>query len=1094
MAAVLFTDLVGSTELLSRLGEAAFDGVRRAHFAALRDHIGLRGGAEVKTTGDGLLATFPSAADAVGCAVAMQQAVEVHGRAAGVPLAIRVGVSLGDVSFEDGDVFGTPVVEAARLVALARGGQILATSLVRAVAGGRTDAHFADLGCLELKGLPMPVATCEVAWEPLPTAVVPLPPMLSELGRIFVGREAQLDRLKRLWGEVEAGELRVVLLGGEPGVGKTRLAAELAAGVHARGALVLAGRCDEDLGVPYQPFVEALRQFIDHVPGAELEGRLGRYRGELARLVPELGERLPGLPPALRSDPETERYRLFDAVAAWLGEVSADAPVLLVLDDVHWAAKPTLLLLRHVVHALTPHRLLVVATYRDSEVGRGHPLADLLADLRRVGGVERLPLTGLHEADVAAFIAAAAGHSLSDEESALPRAVWAETEGNPFFVVEVLRHLTESGGVEHRDGRWVITVPVEELGIPEGVRDVVGRRLSRLSEAANRCLTIASIAGLEFDPAVVRAAGGLGEDVLLSALDEAVAARILSEVSGADVRYRFAHALIRATLHDEITAARRVSLHRRVAEAIESIHGEALDDQLPALAHHWARASAPAAQAARAIDYATRAGDRALAQLAPDEAAAFYRQAIELVDAAGGPTADGARLELLIALGEAERQAGDGAHRDTLLRAVRIARERGDAGALARAALANCRSSYWSALGFVDEERVMGLEAALEAVGDVETVGRARLLANLAVETVYSGQEQRRRALSDQSLALARALGDRTTLAHVLMPRFFAIYAPDTLAERLANTAELLALAGELADPFVSFIAHFLRARVMLESGGTEEARSHHGQADRLAAELGQPTLRWMVGWIRVAQLVVAARIDDAERVAQATLELGESSGQPDARTIFAAQRWGMRFQQGRLGELVTELTEMCVRFPALPGLAALLAAAHFELGHKDEARSCFERLRAISFDPPRDVLWLGLVTVAADVACDLNDHSSARILHDLLRPYPTAFGILAAVTTGCTAHFLGKLAATLGRHGEAEKHFECALATHARSEAPLLLARTQLENARMLLSRRSPGDTQRARELLGQALATARELGLLNVERRAVVLLGQVA
>ncbi|MGH9021568.1 MAG: ATP-binding protein, partial [Acidimicrobiia bacterium] len=509
---------------------------------------------------------------------------------------VRIGISAGDVTLEDGDCFGTPVIEAARLCTEAAGGQILVTEVVRLLAGSGGGHEFVAVGALVLKGLPAPVPANEVTWEPLP-ALVPLPSLLAQAGRIFVGREEELERLSRLWKGAVAGERWAALLAGEPGIGKTRLAAELARAVYAEGAVVLAGRCDEDLGVPYQPFVEALRQYVAHAPAA----RLGRHGGELTRLVPELSQQVSGLAPPLRSDPETERYRLFDAVAAWLADVSADTPVLVVLDDLHWAAKPTLLLLRHVLHSPESLRLFFVVTYRDTDIGRGHPLTELLADLRKVQGVERFPLTGLDRAAVAAFIDRAAGHALSEEDETLPRAVWAETEGNPFFVAEVLRHISESGGVEHRDGLWVMNAPVEELGIPEGVRDVVGRRLSRLSETTNRALGLASIVGPEFDPAVVRAAGDLDEQTLFSSLDEAVGARILSEVPGTGARYRFAHALIRATLYDEITAARRVALHQRVAEALETIYAGALDDYLPALAHHWSRASVPAAQADRAI-------------------------------------------------------------------------------------------------------------------------------------------------------------------------------------------------------------------------------------------------------------------------------------------------------------------------------------------------------------------------------------------------------------------------------------------------------------------------------------------------------------
>ena len=632
-----------------------------------------------------------------------------------------------------------------------------------------------------------------------------MPALLTDMGRIFVGRDGELERLGQLWKEAAAGERRVALLAGEPGVGKTRLAAELAQRAYDGGGVVLAGRCDEDLGVPFQPFVEALHHYVSHAS----ELRPGRYGGELARLVPELASKVPGLPQPLRSDPETERYRLFDAVAAWLAEVSGEEPVLLLVDDLHWAAKPTLLLLRHVLRSAEPLRLLVVATYRDSEVGRGHPLAELLADLRRVECVERFPLTGLDRAAVTAFIEAAAGHALGDDDEGLPRAVWAETEGNPFFVAEVLRHLAETGGIEQRDGRWVMTAPVDQLGIPEGVRDVVGRRLSRLSETANRALWVASVVGLEFDPAIVRMAGDLSDEALFSSLEEAAGARLVSEAGS---RYRFGHALVRATLYDEMTAARRVALHRQVAEAIETMHAGALDDHLPSLAHHWARACARSAETARAVDYATRAGDRALAQLAHDEAVAYYRQALELLDVAEGTAGPATRLQLLIALGEAQRRAGDAGYRETLLAAAGLAEDQGDPEALTRAALTNSRGLMQSNQTHVDRERVAALESALSAIGGADSLERARLLANLGLELTSSPERTRRLRLSDEALAMARRLGDDATIAQVLTARFFTVVSPDTLPARLTDTSELVRVSQHLEDPVATALAHFLRA------------------------------------------------------------------------------------------------------------------------------------------------------------------------------------------------------------------------------------------------------------------------------------------
>ena len=368
---VLFTDIVGSTELRGRLGEEAAEELRRAHDRLLAEAVESNDGRIVKGLGDGIMATFAGASDAVAAAVAIQQAIDrlVRSGKAAVPLAVRVGVSAGDVAFDEGDVHGTPVIEASRRCAGANGGEILVADVVRILAGSTGGHDYVPVGPLELKGLDHPVGATRVDWKPVALSTVPMPAFLTDIGRIFVGRDDEVDRIGQLWKEALSGERRVVLLGGEPGVGKTRLAAQVAAQVHDQGGVVLAGRCDEDLGVPYQPFVEALRHFVDHTSPAELKDRLGRYGGELVRLMPELAGRVADLPPALQSDPETERYRLFDAVGAWLAAASADQPVLLVVDDLHWAAKPTLLLLRHVLRFSEPLRVLIVGTYRDTELG-----------------------------------------------------------------------------------------------------------------------------------------------------------------------------------------------------------------------------------------------------------------------------------------------------------------------------------------------------------------------------------------------------------------------------------------------------------------------------------------------------------------------------------------------------------------------------------------------------------------------------------------------------------------------------------------------------------------------------------------------------
>ncbi len=1104
----LFTDLVGSTELLDRLGEDEADAVRRTHFALLRTAVSDAGGDEVKNLGDGLMVAFSSPLAALRCAVAIQDAIADHNRTdPHARLQVRVGLHAGEPTRDEDDYFGTPVVAAKRLCDRAEGGQILASELVAGLVGSRGGFRVTPLGPLALKGLGAPVAAVAIDRPPAEREVpeeeaaplgvgsprpVPIPSLLAMTGRVFVGRDQEVAALDQLWKEAVAGEPRVAFLTGEPGVGKTRLAAEVAHRVAPDGATVLAGACDEDLGVPYQPFVEALRHLVDHADRDGLARGLGRYPGELMRLVPELAERLPGLPPPLRADPETERYRLFDAVAAWLAACSSHQPVLLVLDDLQWAAKPTLLLLRHVTRSSEPMRLLVLGTYRDTDIGRDHPLAEALADLRRRNGFTRLSLSGLDQAGVVAFLEQAGGHSLDAEESlGLAWAIHDETEGNPFFVKEVFRHLTETGGVEYRDGRLVASVSVDDLGIPEGVRDVVGRRLSRLSGDANRVLACASVVGLEFDPAVVRTAGDFGEDTLLSALDEAAAARLVSDVGGAVPRYRFAHALVRATLYDELSTARRVTMHRRIAEAIEAVHGDALDDQLPALAHHWARAAAPAPETTRAVEYARRAGDRALAQLAHDEAVAYYRQALEMLPAGTGPSHEEQRVDLLLALGEAQRRAGDPAHRETLLEAARKAQERGDAAALARAALANSRGTLWSASGVVDAERVEVIEAALEMVGPEESGTRARLLATLAIELTFGSDREQRAPISDEALRIARQLDDPATVAAVLVPRNAAMWSPDNLSERLANVDELERAAERAGDPVAACVAWSLRYRCLMESGDAVGADHSLDGFLRAAAELGQPTLRWTAGFFRVGRLLLAGRLDEAERLAHDNFELGQSSGQRDAPIIFIIEEFMLGYERGLLEELEARLAAAANEFSRLPMFWAMLAVAHCELGDDARARSALEQMASTDFAAlPVDWTWFPSTAMWAEVAVHLGDVPRAEALYRLLRPYPDRLAFLATVTFGSVAQHLGVLATALGRFDEAEEHFAVAEAVHERFDAATWQIHTQVGLARMLLARTEPGDAERARRLLDEALVGARDLGLRRVEGQVAALL----
>jgi len=905
---------------------------------------------------------------------------------------------------------------------------------------------------------------------------LPAPALLTEMGNVFVGRTAELERIEACW-QAPPGGPQLVLLSGEPGVGKTRLAAEFAKRARAAGATVLAGRCDEDLGVPYQPFVEALRDY------ARSRADLGRYPGELARLIPEIAHE-PGVPPPLRSDPETEQYRLFDAVASWLDTAASERPVLLVTDDLHWAARPTLHLLRHVTRSARAARLLIVGTYRDSELGRNHALVRLLADLRRQPSVLRIGLAGLDEAGVVAFLEHTAGHRLTPDDERLAGALHAETGGNPFFVREILRHLVETGAVDRRGGRWGIRTGLDGLGIPDGVREVVGRRLSRLSDEAVAVLRVGAVIGPEFDLPLLSAASGSDGEALLAVLDEAIESRLMIEKQGGGPHFRFAHAIVRSTLHDSLGTARRMAIHRRVAGALERLAPEPSGDQLAALAHHWSRGAGAPHERALAVEYSAKAAERALAQLAHEEAAAHYQRALDLLPA----TAEAEQVELLIGMGEAQRRAGDAAHRQTLLAASGLARRRGDAAGQARAAIANSPGSKPSIFGVTDHERVVALEAALDAVGPVDSADRARLLATLALELFHSDDRDRRLRLSDDALALARRLDRPELLAQVLAARPFAIGGPDTLERRVADTAELLRVAERLADPVTTHRAWWSRFRVAVEVGDTVEADRCLAAQSALVASTGQPTIAWMTGLQQVARALRRGEFDAAAGLLPDVLGQGRQTGQPDARLYFAIQLFQLCYEQGRPDDAEETVRTVVAASPELPSIHMALALLHAEQGRPDDARALFDGVARAGFDAlPVEASTMVAWTFAADLAASLDDRERAAQLHPLLEPYPEQVAVWAVgLGTGSVSHRLGRLARTLGELDHADAHYAVAAAVEERAGAPTWLARTRLEWAQVLLERGRPADRDGAAELLRLCRTTAAATGLRRVAERA--------
>jgi DNA-binding SARP family transcriptional activator/tetratricopeptide (TPR) repeat protein len=904
-----------------------------------------------------------------------------------------------------------------------------------------------------------------------PQAVALPPEIGGQTASPLIGRRAELEALESWW--AHPGRERILLVFGEAGVGKTRLLAQAAQHAHDAGAVVLAGRAPEDTLVPYQPFLEAIGHYAFNAPLKDLRGVTRHSGPELGRLIPQIRRRLPYVfppTPPEPGDPETDRYRLFEAVAALLGEISAAGSLLVVLDDLHWADRPTLLLLRHLARAPQASGLRILAAVRAGESDTGDFEA-ALAGLRHERLVRELELRGLAEPDATELVRLRVAGTPS---AAFTRALYAGTEGNPFFIEEMVRHLADSGVRSQEAGAG----DLQRYGLPEGVRGVLSRRLARLDEDGLECLKVAAVIGRDFDSALLETVLDFEEERFLRALEVALAAGLVCESPGELGRYTFAHTLVRETLYVGMSSNRRSRLHHRVGIALEQLR----DPPLGALAHHFTRAAEPE-DAERAIRYALAAGAQATAMLANEEAAEHYARALEVLERSDHDALQ-RRCALLLELGEARVRSGERPSAWGVFReAASLAGQLGDGALLARAAIGASRR-FIQPPGVIDEELISLLEQALEMTAGEPSVTRVMLITRLCGALYFSDRRDRMRELSAAATAIAAELNDPEASALAAGARRRAYWGPGHLERRLSDSTLLLRAALAADDLELALQGHAWLVVDLLEAGDRTAVEVQVAAFEKAEMQLRQPLFLWSATVWRAMLALLDGRLADAERLSAEALSSGVLPEGLTAPQYYAIQLLAIRREQGRMAELETAARELSAANPSLSAWRAGLATLLCETGRPDEARSELARFTPDLSEIAPDGDWLTTVTLLADVAAEVGDVDRCAQLYEILSPYAATNVVIghAAVCFGSVARYLGRLALTIGERERALEHLRHAVDSSAALRAPVQLAHARLDYAVALGAN---GDRGRARTLIEQAAATAAELELPLVARR---------
>lgn len=912
------------------------------------------------------------------------------------------------------------------------------------------------------------LAAAEPAPEPAAATEDASGPAVEQLARrVFVGRTEEMAELKRALSHVFSGDGRVVLVEGEPGVGKTRLVEQIATYSRLRGAQVLTARCHQEEGIPaYWPWMRMIRLFAHQRDAETLASQLGSGAGEIAHLVSDVRERLPIPPPPPEDKGESSRFQLFDAIATFLTRASQSQPLVLFIDDVHWADHSSLLLLQFIARQLDLSRVLVITTYRTEETKRSRMLARTIAEIVREPTTVRINLGGLSSGDVARFIEETVGRPAPDE---LVARLHEQTEGNAFFLTELVHLIAAEAQAGDPAG-----LSAFRISIPPTVREVITRRLEQLSSEARRLLSAAAPIGREFTFDVLHLVSDLPNEDILDLLEECVSARVLVKLEPLG-RYSFGHALIADTLYEDLSVSSRAQAHIRIAQAMETLYGERPGNHMPELAYHFDRAGTAEA-GVKAVHYSERAGRDASSRFAFEDAARFYEAALAALDRhlLDDPCR---RCDLLLAVGEAEAKAGR-IHdsRDRLLEGAGIARRLGDGERLTRAALAFAPGLTTFGTGEADEELITLIGEALDHLPEEDSILRARLLARLGVELYYRNDPHTPGDVSGDAVDMARRLDDGPTLAYALNSRHHALWTPAGLDQRLATAAEILATAEQAGDKKMATLGHNWMIIDLLEAGDIAGVRRSMLAYDQLTQELRDPAYVWLSPLYGAMLALLEGRFDEAEALMTIALETGQRARHENTFLAYGVQLTHLRTEQGRLAEISSAVEEFAHQYRVLPVWGVELAHMYLQLGRREDAAAKFEELARDDFPLPKDLAWLIAMALLTMVCAALGDATRAEVLYERLAPYAHRAAVAGpgVLSYGSVSRYLALLASTKGSRDLARIHFEEAIEANERMQARPWLAQTLFDYASSLVSWDAEEHRKQALSLSRRALDLA--------------------